>query len=52
MRILDLRLACSTNMVLGTVLAPMLAGCFGPIPAANAQTFNSSYARPPLGIAA
>ena len=40
MRILDLRLVCRTNIVL---LAAMLAGCFGPIPAANAQTFSSSY---------
>jgi hypothetical protein len=37
------RLAFGTDIMPGTVLMALFAGCFGPIPAANAQTFSSSY---------
>ena len=43
MRIFDPRLASPGNGMLRTVLAALFAGCFGLIPAANAQTFSSSY---------
>jgi hypothetical protein len=43
MYILDLRLACRANRMAGTVLAVLFGGCFGLIPAANGQTFSSSY---------
>ena len=43
MRIFDLRRLCRNNIIPGTVLAALFGGCFGLIPAANAQTFSSSY---------
>ncbi len=43
MRIFDLRRLSRTNIIRGIVLAALFGGCFGLIPAANAQTFSSSY---------
>ena len=43
MHTLDLRRPCRTNIMPGAALAALFGGCFGLIPAANAQTFGSSY---------
>lgn len=43
MRVSDLRLAFDKSIVPGTLLAALFCAYFGPIPAANAQTFSSSY---------
>jgi hypothetical protein len=43
MRVPQLRLASGTNIRPEIVLSALFCACFGPISAANAQTFGSSY---------